>query len=570
MNALRLLLPLLAGLALAAPALAETRVALVIGNAAYKHAPALANPKNDAEGMAASLKRLGFEVVAGTDLEKTAMERLLRDFAQKIEKADVALVFYAGHGLQVHGRNYFVPVDSKLERESDLDFEAVPLELVQRVMEQGTRTNIIVLDACRDNPLARNLARSMGTRSAGIGRGLGQTQAGVGTLIVYATQPGNVALDGDTRNSPFTAALLKHIEAPGLEVRLVVSRVRQAVIEATKGKQVPWDSSSLVGEVYLAAKPATPPAPSAPEAKPATPDAKPPAPAATDTPPRGADQETVFWQSIQNSKNAADFKDYLARWPSGTFAELAKRRIAELEKATDVTPPAPPPEKPAPQPTVPQKLQRTSTYEPGVSIGGDVLPGDGWTEAPSAQACQARCLRNSQCVAWQWRHPENTSLPRRCAMLHRAGARDKRSDTTSGVIRTTPAAAPAQPPPKTQPAAPTPGDQQALIRELIRKAEAGERENGFCARTNWPTVGWGVAVGRIPRGGGTTAVKVPISNLPPACLFIRAQAVYAERLGFCRQFDAWACTIGGTCSVPNLKKACQEGPTLPWYISSGT
>src|ERR1051325_4566834 len=124
-------------------------------------------------------------------------------------------------------------------------------------MEQGTRTNIIVLDACRDNPLARNLARSMRTRSAGIGRGLGQTQAGVGTLIVYATQPGNVALDGQTKNSPFTEALLKHIEAPGLEVRLVVSRVRQAVIEATKGKQVPWDSSSLVGEVYLA-KAATP------------------------------------------------------------------------------------------------------------------------------------------------------------------------------------------------------------------------------------------------------------------------------------------------------------------------
>src|SRR5262249_17363626 len=158
-----------------------------------------------------------------------------------------ALVFYAGHGLQVHGRNYFVPVDARLDRETDLAFEAVPLDLVQQVMEQSRRTNILILDACRDNPLARNLARAMGARSRGIGRGLGQTQAGIGTLIVYATQPGNVALDGEGANSPFTAALLKHIETPGLEVRLVVSRVRQSVIEATRDKQVPWDSSSLIG-----------------------------------------------------------------------------------------------------------------------------------------------------------------------------------------------------------------------------------------------------------------------------------------------------------------------------------
>ena len=143
---------------------AETRVALVIGNGAYKHAPALANPKNDAEGMAASLKRLGFEVLAGTDLDKPAMEKLLQAFAAKLDTADVALVFYAGHGLQVHGRNYLVPVDGKLDRESDLPFQAVPLDLVQGLMEQSQRTNIMILDACRDNPLARNLARTMGTR----------------------------------------------------------------------------------------------------------------------------------------------------------------------------------------------------------------------------------------------------------------------------------------------------------------------------------------------------------------------------------------------------------------------
>jgi uncharacterized caspase-like protein len=132
-------------------AFAETRVALVIGNAAYKHAPALANPKNDAEGMAASLRRLGFEVVAGTDLDKPAMERLLRDFAQKIEKADVALVFYAGRGLQVHGRNHLIPIDAKLDTEADLLLQAVPLDLILEPMRQERRANVMIAGACRND-----------------------------------------------------------------------------------------------------------------------------------------------------------------------------------------------------------------------------------------------------------------------------------------------------------------------------------------------------------------------------------------------------------------------------------
>ncbi len=254
----RLLLLALCWLATAMPAVAETRVALVIGNSAYKQAPALANPKNDAEGVAESLKRLKFDVLAGTDLDKPAMERLLQAFSLKIETADVALVFYAGHGLQVNGRNYLVPIDAKLDREADLVFQAVPLDVIQGLMEQSQRTSILILDACRDNPLARSLARTMGTRSAAIGRGLGETTAGIGTLIVYATQPGNVALDGAGKNSPFTAALLANVETPGLEVRQVFTRVRQAVIQSTNGKQVPWDSSSLTGDWFFTAAPAPP------------------------------------------------------------------------------------------------------------------------------------------------------------------------------------------------------------------------------------------------------------------------------------------------------------------------
>ena len=155
--------------------------------------------------MAAALQALGFEVIKGVDLKKSDMERSIRDFATALVGAEMGLFFYAGHGLQVSGVNYLVPTDAVLTTASALDFEMVRLDLVQRTMETETQTNVIMLDACRDNPLSRNLARALGTRSASIGRGLGQFEAGVGTLISFSTQPGNVALDGTGRNSPTRA-----------------------------------------------------------------------------------------------------------------------------------------------------------------------------------------------------------------------------------------------------------------------------------------------------------------------------------------------------------------------------
>ena len=182
----------------ASPARADKRVALVIGNAAYTTANPLANPTNDAGDISASLRQLGFEVVLGLDLDKGAFDAKVREFARALDGAETGLLFYAGHGLQVAGQNYLVPVDAKLESERDLDFEAVRLDFILKQMELGRedKTNIVFLDACRDNPLARNLARSMGTRSASIGKGLAQVQTGVGTFISYSTQPGNVAVDG--------------------------------------------------------------------------------------------------------------------------------------------------------------------------------------------------------------------------------------------------------------------------------------------------------------------------------------------------------------------------------------
>lgn len=234
-------------------AAAEKRVALVIGNSAYANAPALANPVNDAADMARALTRVGFEVVLGLDLDKAHLDEKIRDFARKVEGADVALLFYAGHGLQVAGQNYLVPVDARLGRERDLDFETVNADFIIRQMEldRDAKTNIVFLDACRDNPLMRNLARSMGTRSASLARGLAPLDTGVGTFIAYSTQPGNVALDGEERNSPFTAALVRHLAEPSTDLAAVMIGVRKDVLKQTGGRQVPWDHSALTGAFYF-------------------------------------------------------------------------------------------------------------------------------------------------------------------------------------------------------------------------------------------------------------------------------------------------------------------------------
>ena len=235
------------------PAAAQKRVALVIGNSAYTHATALANPANDAADMATALKDLDFEVIVGLDLDKRAFDAKVRDFSRALTQADTGLLFYAGHGLQVAGRNHLVPIDAQLTSERDLDFEAVSLDFVlkQMELEREGKTNIVFLDACRDNPLARNLARTMGTRSVSIGRGLAQVQTGVGTFIAYSTQPGNVALDGTGRNSPFATALLKAVRDPGRNLTAVMIQVRKDVLSSTSGKQVPWHHSALTGDFYF-------------------------------------------------------------------------------------------------------------------------------------------------------------------------------------------------------------------------------------------------------------------------------------------------------------------------------
>jgi len=324
------------------PALATTpekRVALVIGNSAYQNTPPLANPKNDANEMGKVLKRVGFDVDVVVDATKSQMDQALRRFGNKLDGSNAAVFYYAGHGIQVDGVNYILPVDASLKNERDLTWEASDLTTVLKQMEGRDRVNLLFLDACRDNPLSQTLARSMGeNRSASIGRGLAPMKANAGTLISYSTKEGEVAVDGKGKHSPYTEALLKHIETPGVEIGLLLRKVREEVIAATKNKQVPWEYGSLLGEFYFTG-PVTIQVQPAPDEK-------------------GSKSrlEGLYWESIMNDKNPAVFEAYLKKYPDGEFADLAKIKIADLKKEmtqTGTTPvsesvPISPKQQPAP------------------------------------------------------------------------------------------------------------------------------------------------------------------------------------------------------------------------------
>lgn len=222
----------------------EKRVALVIGNSAYEVAP-LKNTVNDARDMAQSLSALGFEVLHKENLSQSGMKRAIREFGAKIRNGGVGLFYYAGHGIQVKGVNYLIPVDSKVESEEEVEYEAVDAGFVLAQMgSAGNTTNIMILDACRNNPFARSF------RSAS--RGLAQMNAPGGTLIAYATAPGSVASDGNARNGIYTQELLKFMRTPNLSIEEVFKRVRISVRNLTQSRQTPWESSSLIGDFYFA------------------------------------------------------------------------------------------------------------------------------------------------------------------------------------------------------------------------------------------------------------------------------------------------------------------------------
>jgi hypothetical protein len=256
-DALPALISLLA-LLLAGPAVAEKRVALVVGNSAYQNIARLDNPRNDAVLMGDTLANLGFTLIgnrAQLDLDKSALDTAVQNFGRQVQGADVALFYYAGHGVQVGGSNYLVPVEANPTREADVDFQMVDINLVLRQMQgSGTRLNVVILDACRNNPFgARGLRSSDG--------GLAQMRAPEGTLISYATQPGSVAQDGSDGHSPYTKALANTLKQPGLDIFQTFNQVGLAVKRETGGSQQPWVSSSPIDGTFYFLAPAASPTP---------------------------------------------------------------------------------------------------------------------------------------------------------------------------------------------------------------------------------------------------------------------------------------------------------------------
>lgn len=317
------------------------RVALVIGNSAYQNAGTLANPANDAADIANALSELNFTVVTGTDLNNRGMRDKIREFASELRGADVAMLFYAGHAIQVNGKNYLAPIDTKLEFESDVDFETIPVEFIQRQMEREVDTILLFLDACRDNPITRSLKAA--SRSGGAGKGLAEEKlSAAGTLIAFSTDPGNVALDGKGRNSPFAKALVANIRRPGVEISTMMTDVRVQVREETNNAQTPWTNSSLLGHFYFnpaSADPAGDKVAALGAASPAT--------GATAAPPLSgggnasagkvddARVAALAWDSVKDTDSIDALEFFISRFGDTFYGGLAQLRLNRLKAARD-------------------------------------------------------------------------------------------------------------------------------------------------------------------------------------------------------------------------------------------
>src|SRR5215218_8186704 len=230
------------------PALADKRVALVIGNSSYRNVAKLNNPANDAAVVAAMFKSAGFDVVESKlNLTVGELRKALRDFGNKSRDADVAVVYYAGHGIELDGTNYLIPIDATLETDADVLDETLPLDRVLFAVEPAKQLRLVILDACRDNPFAKTMKRTIASRA--IGRGLAKIEpTSPNTMIAFAAKAGSTASDGDSKNSPFAAALVEHLPKPGLDLRRAFGFVRDAVLKNTNGKQEPYVYGSLGGD----------------------------------------------------------------------------------------------------------------------------------------------------------------------------------------------------------------------------------------------------------------------------------------------------------------------------------
>jgi hypothetical protein len=328
MRYLTVILSLICMLFTAHAAKADKRVAFVVGNGAYKNVAQLPNPPIDAKAMAAVLRNVGFDVVEGTNLTRDTMTERLLEFGKKAQGADVALFFYAGHGIAISGTNYLLPIDADIKSEMDVKLgAAINIDLTLDQTMSDAKVKLVFLDACRDNPFAAKIKSNSATRSVSVRTGLAEMKSGEGTLIAFATGPGQTALDGqEGTNSPFTRALIAHITTPGVEIQQAMTEVRAQVNEETNKGQLPWGHTNLIGSVYL--NPVATPAPGA---------AASPAPAAVASTSGGSDVELEFWRSVKESNKPEELNAYLTNYPNGQFKSLALARIASLENGASTT-----------------------------------------------------------------------------------------------------------------------------------------------------------------------------------------------------------------------------------------
>jgi hypothetical protein len=331
----------------AAGAATDARVALVIGNATYKSSP-LKNPVNDARAIGRALQELGFEVMLKENLSQQALMASLREFGNRLKQTGgVGLFYYAGHGMQVKGANYLIPVDADIASEDEVRYLSVDAnQVLDKMEEAGNRLNIVILDACRDNPFSR----SFRSRQSG----LAQMDAPSGMLVAFATAPGAVAYDGDGVNGVYTKHLLRNITIPGLPIELVLKRVREGVSTETGQKQIPWESSSLLGDFYFKGAPQA----GAPVGQ-----------------ADAAALELAFWDSVKNSNVAAEYQAYLEKYPSGQFAALARSRMNTLLAQAPATGRRPPPSANVPAQVALAQPSSAST-SPAAALA---RVGDSWT-----------------------------------------------------------------------------------------------------------------------------------------------------------------------------------------------
>ncbi len=300
---------LLMFLGLGAAASADNRMALVIGNSAYKNSP-LVNPANDATLMTGTLKTAGFKVTKLIDADQKTMKRALLKFSRNLrETGAVGLFYFAGHAVQVRNKNYLIPLGANIRDESELDMEAIDVTAFLATMKRSSNAfNIVILDACRNNPFKSTFREPLD--------GLAKVEAPRGSFVAYSTSPGKVAYDGKKGNSPYTLALAKAISRTGLTIEQVFKQTRRDVLKATGEKQIPWENSSLTREFYFmekdrqfAGKKST----------------------ITSLPAVGSTFELAYWNSIKDSKNRILFRSYLIKYPQGSFSPIAEEKVRSLK-----------------------------------------------------------------------------------------------------------------------------------------------------------------------------------------------------------------------------------------------